>query len=73
MMDVFTRHVGPRAVATDHQPPVHQQVDGFADGHARHPELLGQFFLSRQRAADGEVGRIQPQPQAVSNGFVDHQ
>ena len=23
-----------------------EQVDGFADSHARHPELLGQFFLS---------------------------
>jgi hypothetical protein len=31
-------------VATHHQPPVHQQIDGFADGHARHAELLGQFF-----------------------------
>ena len=47
MMDVLTRHERPRAVATHNQSPVHQQVDGFADSHARHPELLGQFFLSR--------------------------
>jgi hypothetical protein len=30
-------------------------------------------FLSRQRAADIEIGGIQPQPQSVSDGFVDHQ
>ena len=46
MMDVFTRHVSSRAVATHNQSPVHQQIDGFANSHARHPELLGQFFLS---------------------------
>jgi hypothetical protein len=31
-------------VAAHHQPPAHQQIDGFADGHSRHAELFASFF-----------------------------
>ena len=46
VMNIFVRHVGAAAVLSDHQPPFNQQIDGFTDGHARHPKLLCQRFLT---------------------------
>jgi len=73
VVNVFARDKGSAAVPPLNQPPAHQQIERLADGHSRHAELLRQRLFAGQRAADVVVRRIQPQPQSVSNRFVDHQ
>jgi len=61
MMQVFAGDVGAGAVPTHHQSPGDQQIDGFADSHARDAELFRQLFFPGKRAADFEIGGVEAQ------------
>jgi hypothetical protein len=72
MMQVFAGDVGAGAVPTHHQPQVTSRSMALRIVMRATPNSSASFF-PRKRAADLEIGGIQPQTQSVGDGFVDHQ
>ena len=69
VVSVASGHVGAAPVAGIDQPVVDEQLQGLAQGHQAHAELVGQFPLGWQRAADGPS----PAGDAIAQVAVDTQ